>query len=281
MNKLSIVCATHNNINNLINTIKNILESNQIPDEFIICSTDSNDYKKLLNIFRKSINLVFIKSKIKSQTYQRSLAIKKAKNELILQIDDDVIIFPKAINYMQKYFDNIDKKIIVGGYLIYPNNEHVSKRFTKYYKSSSLLKLIYYGLNLFNKPNQMSILKSGRIFPLMEDTNKNKEWLSSFLMYTKKTYYLSDVHFNLGKGYYEDIIFTHKLYKLGYELVMEKKSKVKIDYNLSTGITSYFKSLPMQYYFVKSFKKNIFLFIIDIFIFSFIHFFISIKKIYD
>ena len=62
---------------------------------------------------------------------------------------------------------------------------------------------------------------------------------------------------------------------------MEKKSKVKIDYNVSTGIRSYYKSLPMQYYFVKSFKKNIFLFIIDIFIFSFIHFFISIKKIYD
>ena len=56
---------------------------------------------------------------------------------------------------------------------------------------------------------------------------------------------------------------SHKLYKLGYELVMEKKSKVKIDYNLSTGITSYFKSLPMQYYFVKSFLFLVILLLLE------------------
>jgi GT2 family glycosyltransferase len=281
MNKISIVCATHNKIKQLIRTIHSLTTSEKIIYEIIICSTDKNDFNIVQKEFKKIFNFVFIYSDIKSQTYQRSLAIKKAKSIIILQIDDDVIVSQGTIKKMLDCFDMESNQIVVGAYLLYPNNDHVSKRFTSYYKKSIFLQLIYFLLNLFKQPNQMSVLRSGRIFPLLDDPNSNKEWLSSFLMYTKNSYYQSDVHFNLGKGYYEDIIFTHRLYKLGYKLIMIKDAIVKIDYNQPTSLKTYLKSLPMQFHFVKLFKKNYILFFIDIVIFSFIHLFISIKKKYE
>lgn len=278
MIKISVVCATHNKIDILLDTIATLIPSANLINEIIICSTNNEDFNKIKEKFDNIFFFVFIFSKIKSQTYQRSLAINKVSSNLLLQIDDDVIIYPNTIKQMISYFKNENEKIIVGAYLIYPNEDHVSKRFTNSYNKNIFLKFIYLFLNFFKKPEQMSVISSGRIFPLMNNSNSHKEWLSSFLMYNKNTYYLSKVHFNNGKGYYEDIIFTHKLYNLGFKLIMAKEAIVKIDYNNPTNLFTYFSSLPMQFHFVKLFKKNYFLFILDVFIFTFIHLLITIKS---
>lgn len=278
MIKFSIVCATHNKLDKLILTINNILKSNLLPNEIVICTTSSNDSLELKKNFDKKIKLICIVSKIKSQTYQRSLAVKASTNEIILQIDDDVTIFPETVENMIKHFAKNNKNIIVGGYLIYPNGKHVSHRFTEQYKKSFLLKKIYFFLNFFSTPSQMSILKSGRIFPYLHDVKEKKEWLSSFLMYKKSAYYLKKVQFNYGKGYYEDIIFTHNLYKNSYDLIMERNALAQIEFNPETGIKTYIKSLPMQFKFIKIFKKNLFLFVLDVLIFTIIHFLISLRN---
>lgn len=278
MVNFSIVCATHNKFEKLVITITNLLKSNILPNEIIVCTTSSKDCLELKKIFEKKIKLICILSKIKSQTYQRSLAVKASNNEIILQIDDDVLVYSDTIENMIKHFDKKNKNIIVGGYLIYPNGKHVSHRFTEQFKKSFLLKKVYFFLNFFTIPSQMSILKSGRIFPYLHDVKEKKEWLSSFLMYKKSAYYLKKLQFNYGKGYYEDIIFTHNLYKHNYDLIMERNALAQIEYNPETGIKTYFRSLPMQFKFIRMFKKNLFLFVLDVLIFTFIHFIISLRN---
>ena len=82
--------------------LNNIIHSSVLPKEVIVCLpedkyhsyvTEYNQNKKI------KFNLFFLKTKIKSQVYQRLEAFKFSKNNNILQLDDD--ISPYGLNSNQ------------------------------------------------------------------------------------------------------------------------------------------------------------------------------------
>ena len=168
-----------------------------------------------------------------------------------------------------------NKKTIIGGLLLYSDNTNVYQRFTKQYLKNKFLKLIFIMLNSGKQPEDMSILSSGRMFPKLSENTINTQWLSSFIIYEKKIYKEGIKVKSNGKGYFEDVIFSHSLYQKGYNLIIDRKSIGYLEESAPIGLTDYIKSLPNFIKLVIYLKKNkLFIFFrrINFFQYSFIYF---------
>ena len=204
INDLSIVCATHNAGIKLSETLKNISFSSVYPEEIIICTTNCEDKNFIDAEIINKLNIKFIRSTIKSQTLQRNLAIQQSIGSVILQIDDDVKIDKFAIKKLYSHFqNNSNNKKVVGGYLIYPDKNHVSYKFNNLYDKSIFVRSIYLILNLGKEVRDMSIIASGRFVPKLKmEESKELQWLSSFIMYSKSALKDSKIIEIEGKGYF-------------------------------------------------------------------------------
>ena len=278
-NELTVVCATHNNEKKLFFTIENLSKSSVTPKNIIIVTTNDN-YKKYFNKnYINSLNINFYISKKKSQTAQRELGIEKVKTKYVIQIDDDVLVDKNCIKNMLIEIKKTNNTII-GGYLIYSNNTHISERFSQSYNNSDILKFVYKLLNNFKKPENMSILESGRIFPHFIKGETSPQWLSSFMIYEKEFYKHGEKIYSKGKGYFEDIVFTHSLFNKGFKLLIKENCKAIVEDAEYTGISTYLKSIPNYIKLLTILNKSKLLFLIDFLIFFNIHLLISIYKIF-
>ena len=89
---ITMVVATHKGVNRLPLLINSLKKNTYLPKEIIICGTSLSDIKLLKKIDMRSLNIKFFLSKIKNQTYQRNLALKKISQNYILQLDDDITL---------------------------------------------------------------------------------------------------------------------------------------------------------------------------------------------
>ena len=105
---LSLVIASHKGSKKLINLINSIIFGKSIPKEIIIvCSTDEyNKYIFNLKKFKKTLNIIVLKSIIKNQIYQRQIGLAKARNDYILQLDDDLILDKNTIKLL---YENVTR----------------------------------------------------------------------------------------------------------------------------------------------------------------------------
>lgn len=270
---ISVVCPTHKGNKKLPKLINSILNNTVKPDEIIICGTNINDIK---NLNHKKIK--FIVSPISNQSYQRKLAIKKSKNKLILQCDDDIVLEKTFFQKMYNHFKgDIDVKKIVSASILTRNNYHQSVRWNRLYNNNIIFKKLIYFLNNFKNVKYMSIISSGRIAPRLPKNFSNKsgkneilegnEWLCSTICYNKK-YYKNyyDIN-NAEKSYFEDVIFTHTLFKKNFNLVLDPNIIAYHPYKKKSDLKLFLKTIPVQYKIVRIFNKSIILFLIDIIIF--------------
>ena len=272
-NKISIVCASHKGKGRLPNLISSINNNSVKPFEIILCVTDLNDTELINDELINNLNIKVILSKKLDQSYQRQLAIKHTKCDLILQLDDDLILDKDTIKTFIDHFKDDDKKKIVSAVVLLPNNELQSYRWNNLFNKNPIFKFIILLLNGFKKVNSMSILKSGRIAPLLFFNDNNKiiyeaEWLNSCILYRKEA--LKDAKYlfsDKSKSYFEDVFFSHSLYKKNYLLIVDSNIIVRHHYVKPTSIITYLNLIKSQYRIVKSFNKNVYLFYIDVFIF--------------
>ena len=109
--KISIICASHNGKYKLPKLIESISNGYYIPEEIIIVTTSLSDCLFLNKKISNKIKLKFFISKKKNQIYQRKLGIKKTKNNLILQVDDDVLFYKDTLkNFFYNNFFTPKKK---------------------------------------------------------------------------------------------------------------------------------------------------------------------------
>ena len=278
---ISLVCCTHNGKKKIPKLINSIIKNNHQPKEIIICGTSMNDVKNL----NKKKNIKFLLSPIANQVYQRNLAIKKSKYELIIQCDDDIILEKSFIKKMYNHFkSNPFEKKIVSASIYTKNNLHQSIRWNNLYNKNYIFKFLINFLNGLKDFNYMSILSSGRIAPRLPfeylKNNKrkkkileNNEWLCSTICYNKK-YYKSDNSLkNYQKSFFEDVIFTHKLFKKKFNLILDPNIVAYHPYKKPSSFVLFLKTLPVQLHIVKKFDKSLFLFILDIMMLSFLYIF--------
>jgi hypothetical protein len=271
---LTIVCATHNGINRiplLINSIKKNVVS---PKEIIICGTDKLDISLVDESVLRENKVSFIVSTVANQVHQRNLALFKVDTDYILQLDDDYILNRCAIgNYVRHFKGPNSNKKVVSGYVVSPNGDHMSYRTKSLYNSSLFVRAFFYIVNGFKEVSNMSILKSGRIFPLvLEDLESiEPEWLPSSLMFHKDAIdkkILLDVKNNgiKGKAYYEDVFFTVLLRKRGFKLILDKNIILTHPYTSSIKPREYIKTISRQKQLVESTKGSYLLFYLDVFL---------------
>jgi hypothetical protein len=289
---ISVVCASHNGRKKIPKLINSIFLNTHWPSEIIICGTNNDDFGLVSKKKYHNLNIKKIISKIKNQTTQRELAIKKTTKKIIIQCDDDIELDKNFIYLMNNHFKkNINKKKIVSAKIIFKNNKHQAIRWNAVFKKYSLFRFILFFLNKGQKINFMSILKSGRIIPRLPDDflKKNKEmvikdlqWVCSTVAYNKKC--LKDsirlqIN-NSSKAFYEDIFFSHSLYQKGYNLLIDGSIIAYHPLSEQTNLLTFLKTISSQWKIVKTFNKSVILFFFDVIIFTLIFTVVDLLKIF-
>lgn len=277
---ISVVCATHKGSKKIKNLISSIYKNNVYPNEIIICGTNNLDLQYIPKNIIKYLNIKFILSKKKNQVIQRNIAIKNVSSDFILQIDDDVTIRENFFQNLTKYtLTNKDKKEIVSALIIQNDRSLQAGTWNSVYKKYLIFRMILFILNKFKKIKEYSILESGRCVPYIKNYDKkfqgnikNAEWLCSTVLYHKNCLkYVKKINQYSKKAYYEDVLFSHQLYRNKYKLLIDVNVIGIHDNQPYTSTSIYFKTLLTQFELVKFFNKSKFLFFIDVTIFTFIH----------
>lgn len=269
---ISIICASANGKLKLPSLVKSISEGSYLPNELIIVGTSLSDIQLSRLYINKKINFKFVVSKIKNQIYQRNMGKKISKNNLILQTDDDVIFKKNTLKefYYNSFF--LPKKKILASYVVDENNFHQSIRFSRIYNKSLIFRWILRFLNNFKKIKNFSLIKSGRIVPLIKNNSSKKyddvDWLNSVMMYNKNYVFEPKISSLSKKSYYEDVLFSHYNKSKGFKLIILKNAKIIHPTTNKTNFKIFVNTLEKQFYLVKVLKKSYILFIIDVIIFS-------------
>lgn len=271
---ISVICASANGKRKLPQLVKSISQGSVIPKELIVVGTTLSDKQLILKYLHNKINFKFLISKKKNQIYQRNIAKKFAKYNLILQTDDDVIFHKNTLKEFHYSWNFFPKKKILAAYVVNEDNLHQSKRFTFIYNNFFLFRYLLSLLNNFEKIKNFSLIKSGRIVPLIDKKIKRKfdnvDWLNSVMMYDKKFIFEPEItNFN-KKSYYEDVIFSHYNKIKGFNLTILRDAKVMHPTINKTSFKIFFDTISKQFFLVKLLKKNYLLFILDVIIFSLI-----------
>ena len=285
---ISFICTTYKRPESLYKLLKSLNNNTILPSEVIVFGTNKDDFESVKkSMFRFKIKKLI--SKEKNQIVQRNLGIKNSKNSLIIQSDDDLIFERNFIKNFYKHFkkDHNQKKII-GALILNSDKKNQSDRWNNLYENYYLFRKIIQLLNNFKKIKYMSLLSSGRIAPLLPSQLRNKdknftidklEWMSSTLCYNKKIVKKINLRkiIKKKKSYFEDVFFTHYNFKNGFDLILDGNIICYHETTIPTSFNDHIRSVPIQWELVKFFKKNKFLFFVDVLIFSFIY---GVKRIF-
>ena len=117
----------------------------------------------------------------------------------------------------------------------------------------------------------MSILKSGRIFPLVLEGQENiePEWLSSCLMYHKDVIDKQSItslenNNSEGKAYYEDVFFTLSLREKGFKLIKDEDITMTHPYTTSIKPREYINTIYRQKKLLEITSGSYLLFYLDV-----------------
>jgi len=229
--RISIVIPTIGD-RNLIQTINSLNNNTIRPDEIIICipSKQSNEFQEL-----KSINNVkIIRSKYKGQVKQRIEGFKFAKNEIIVQLDDDIILSKNCLERLLKVLKNKGKCAVS------PNLFDIKEKKSIYDRKNGLKRKIF-NLVSHGKINVKGgiITNSGfESYPIINQNDQNPistSWLiGGCVMHFKKNLILKDYFKFQGKAYCEDLYHSVLLNKNGVRLFIDPSAKAYLNLERET-----------------------------------------------
>ena len=270
---VSLVIASHKGRTKLKELINSVKKNNIWPKEIIICGTNKNDISLIEKKNLKLLNIKFIVSKIKNQVYQRKIALKKISQDYVLQLDDDLLLESNFFNTLLLHLKNKKKNIITMCLVIIPGIKEQAYRWNLYYRNNLYFRLLLRFFNYGKKIKYMSILPSGRICPYLPDSFyyekkilKNLEWTNSSIFYHKSVLNYSDNINDLKKNeksFYEDVLFSHNLFKQGFKLQIDPKLRVIHPHFNQLDFFTHLKTLKIQFKIVKKFNKSYIMFLLD------------------
>ena len=150
---VSICIPTLNRSEVLGMLLTNIHQHDYLPDEIIIVdASDNTDTRMVCEKFEKYGLLKYIHSDIKQLTYQRNIAIREARGDYILFLDDDIILEKGCIKELKSFLDGDEEEefAAVGPVIL---NEF-GKKIYKYQK-------LYYKLRIYDSLQPGTWLKCG------------------------------------------------------------------------------------------------------------------------
>jgi hypothetical protein len=219
----SLVCATFGDEVKIRRLLESINYGSCIPSCIIIISFKDIEISDLVEKFKsKEVRFEIIYSLVAAQVHQRNLGIARVRTEFIIQCDDDIVVLLNSLEVLHKSIIGLSntvcspKVIMTNGVSIYQ----------KSYLSALLNKLVFLIFNIRWPKDAMLMSNSGRNYsPILLNSSSENEWLPSCLMYKTEIFNLATTFEDKsGKGYFEDIIFTHSLFKNGIKLKITNDS---------------------------------------------------------
>lgn len=254
---ISIIIPTLGNFN--VNNLKHQIIDNteKVKFEIIFCIPKKN-FSKLTKLLKYK-NIKIIRSENFNQVHQRLEAIKYARYNYILQLDDDILLKKFFLTKIYKSSKNLGNKFCLS-----PIFRDITTKKIIYKRHSYLSKLIYRILFQIDIDKNYGKLTSFGLAIDFSPDSKNidvVDWLPGGCMLTTKTYYRpteGKIFQNYEKSYYEDVYFSilsnHRKY-LDYRI-----SAYLHNTNLNENFYINLKYLIYVYKLSK--KKNNFKFII-------------------
>tara|TARA_B100001175_G_scaffold379_1_gene329 strand:+ start:7626 stop:8453 length:828 start_codon:yes stop_codon:yes gene_type:complete len=219
--KISIVIATIGN-RNLLPTINSLNNNTIKPDEIIISITSKylNEFEEL----KTFNNVKIVLSRFKGQVKQRIEGFKNVKNNIVVQLDDDIILKEDCL---EKLKNSLKEN---GNCAVSPNLFDINLNKSIYNKKIGFKRKIFNFIShgKFNI-NKGKITDSGfEVNPILIENNQeivSTEWLvGGCVMHLKKNLILNDYFKFEGKAYCEDLYHSLLLKKNGVKLFVDSSA---------------------------------------------------------
>ncbi len=213
----------------LKNTIISINSGTIKPSEIIICIPQ--DCVSSLEDYDDE-NVVIVKTIRRGQVFQRVTGFKKAKNDIVMQLDDDILLDKYCIENMLKALNIKGRKAVVAP--SYFCDESKNSVYRQLNNRKLLIKLYYWLINGSDgyKPGEVSL--SGVNFGAesfdCKDDICEVEWLAGgCAIHYKENLVLDNYYPFDGKAYGEDLIHSYLLKKNGCSLFINTKAHCWIE----------------------------------------------------
>ena len=256
------------------------------PSEILFCFPLSLKKKIKKEIQTKKIRIIF--SAQRGQVLQRLHAIKYAKHNIILQMDDDVDLKKNCLKQMYKTLVNTKGRNVVGAIVFDHNiNDYLYKENLSFLHL--ILKKFYEGFIMggnYIKSNMGKITKIGYAFNLNPNSMKSDivkvDWVNSLCLSYKKDIIKKNYFPFTGKAYCEDLINSIERNKIGINHLIPKNARFSIPIeinrnNLNHKLNNFFNEMRVRKFILDKINGNLINFYLFI-IFEFIR--RSIKNVF-
>lgn len=242
--KISIVIPTIGN-RNLTDTLNSIYQSSLKAEEVILSIPQDTFLDK--NKFNHFKNLKIIKSRVKGQVAQRIEGFKVAKNDIVVQLDDDIILERECLKLMLAFIKKNNNSAVSAHFYDIANRKSIyDKLNTKKYN------FLNYIMNGSKVGISGIITRSG--FETYPNFNCDKNVISSewipggCVMHQKKNLVLSNFFPYNGKAYCEDLFHSTALKKNNIKLYYHKNAKAFLEIeNIKSNFKKYIKHLRADF----------------------------------
>jgi len=227
--KISVVIPSLGGLE-LEGTIDSINASTLKPDEILICLPCNETGS--FNVSQHD-NVRVISTKNKGQVVQRAVGFSQAKNEFVLQVDDDIILASDCIEKLYTALKDLGPLASVSP-TFYDLNTSASVYKKVLYKRKWMEKLYYYLINGKLGYQMGTVDMTGSPIGVdperVLDKNYIVEWLPGGCVMHYKNNLVLDNYFPLqGKAYCEDLIHSLLLTRKNIFLYINTSSKCFFD----------------------------------------------------
>jgi len=222
--KVSVIIPTYFRAHDLVELLDSILKQTVKPFEVIVVDDTPNDsVKEVCDKFREvlrklDIDLIYVRNpKGRSLTIARNVGAERARGDIIMFFDSDIILMPNYIEEILKVFKEKRNAIGVQGWIIppwlVPSNKSSALKSKKYFMIRYLLNQLIRGifiLGIYSKDK----CKFGS-YPVILTKVINCEALSGSNMAFRRgilTRFKFDENLKVY-AFMEDLLFTYSLFR--------------------------------------------------------------------
>ena len=226
-------------------TLKSIEQSSVIVDEIII--SIPNDFNLNKNQFNNFKNIKIIKSKLKGQVIQRIEGFKKTKNDIVVQLDDDIILERDCLKLMLAF-------LMKNNYSAVSAHFHDLKTRKSIYDKINTKKYSFlnYIMNGSKAGTNGIITRSGfETYPNFNFCKKviESEWIPGGCTMHHRNNLIIFNYFNFpGKAYCEDLFHSIALKRNNIKLYYHTNAKAFLEIeNIKSNFKMYMKQLRADF----------------------------------
>ena len=241
-------------------TIETLNQGSVVPDEILICipqqeapRVDDHRYP----------NVRVIVTSVRGQVAQRALGFREAKNDFVMQLDDDMSVSSTCVAQLVEACGKTDQRVAVAPALLDQNTgASVYKRPLK----AGFISAVYFWLmNGSAGYVEGQLDKSGSAVgidtDLSSDAVQSVGWLAGgCVMHRRENLVLENYWPLTGKAYYEDVVHSCILNKMGVHLLVDPRAKCSLEIVRQSSFTpkDFGQGLYRDYLARKFFMENYF-----------------------